>query len=33
MFNESTLELAIMDLLVENEYAHYVGDEIHKEKT
>lgn len=33
MFNEATLELAIMDLLKKNGYLHLKGEEIHKEKT
>lgn len=33
MFNEATLEEAIMSLLQEKGYIHLLGDEIHKEKS
>ena len=33
MFNESTLESAIMDLLSQKGYEHFLGDQIHKEKS
>lgn len=33
VFDEATLESAIIELISEKGYTHYVGEEIHKEKT
>lgn len=33
LFNEATLEAAIMELLADEGYSHYTGDSIHRENT